>query len=79
MDEPDTTPERRRPEIIPQPGEPEWAHVWAETPDGKWQPIADLHLPCRSVSGFTFTMPDGTVRHICRECLAKEADTEKET
>ena len=78
MDEPTTKPERRPPEIIPQPDEPDWAHVWAETPDGKWQPIADLHGPCGSITGFTLTMPDGSVRHVCRQCLAAEASKPKE-
>lgn len=66
------------PRLIAHEGEPEWAHVWAVTPDGVYQPIADYHRPCRSVTGFTQTMPDGALRHVCRECLAREAEKNEE-
>jgi hypothetical protein len=55
--------------IIQHEDELGWGHVFARTPDGQVQPMADLHLPCGSTSCFTQTQPDGTTRHVCRDCM----------
>lgn len=59
--------------VVPAESEPGWGHVWVTTADGIEQPVADLHLDCGSVNCFTQTMPDGSLRHVCRECAAAAA------
>lgn len=71
-------PEPRGPELIPIEHEPGWAHVWATTPDGQYQPIADFHLDCGRAKAFTQVLPDGMTRHVCRACAIDAATGKRE-
>jgi len=73
----DSVRERRPPEIIRSTEEPEWAHVWADMPGQGWRPVADLHLPCNSVTGISINTGAEGVRHLCRECLRDEAQSKE--
>ena len=66
------------PQLVAAPGEDGWAHAWTTTPDGIFQPVADVHLVCGGTSCFTQTQPDGSLRHVCRDCVVKAASGGKE-
>lgn len=66
------------PRIVPTTDEPEWAHVYARTPRGHYEAVADHHLPCGRSEGTSFRMPDGSIRHICRPCVTEAARARQE-
>lgn len=59
--------------VVATKDEPDWAHIWDRTPDGRFQAVADFHLPCGRPHGLTICLGDGSRRHHCLACATDEA------